>query len=172
VGVKYTTARGVAEQVVDLAGRKLGRRAVPCRTGTTRLPGAAFDDLAAEIRRAQERTAAYWPEETAAALVLTHGTAWDQVAGLAETTPALAEPVVPHSRVPAAAIVHAVRAEMATTLADVVLRRTSLGSAGYPGEGTVAACGRVMARECGWDEARLAQEVADVKAFYAPVEVP
>ena len=33
VGVKYTTGRGVAEQVVDLIGRKLGRSAPPCQPG-------------------------------------------------------------------------------------------------------------------------------------------
>ena len=44
VGVKYTTARIVAERVVDLVVRKLGRAPVPCRTADTRLPGAGMDD--------------------------------------------------------------------------------------------------------------------------------
>ena len=51
VGVKYTTGRGVGEQVVNLVGRKLDGRARPCRTGTTRLPGADFDDVSAQRRR-------------------------------------------------------------------------------------------------------------------------
>jgi glycerol-3-phosphate dehydrogenase len=36
-GVKYTTARGVAEEAVDLVCRRLGRRASPCRTAVTPL---------------------------------------------------------------------------------------------------------------------------------------
>jgi len=44
VGVKYTTARAVAERTVDLVLRKLGRPAVPCRTAEVILPGAGLDD--------------------------------------------------------------------------------------------------------------------------------
>jgi glycerol-3-phosphate dehydrogenase len=39
-GVKYTTARGVAELTVDRVVAALGARAEPCRTGTTPLTGA------------------------------------------------------------------------------------------------------------------------------------
>jgi glycerol-3-phosphate dehydrogenase len=44
VGVKYTTARVVAERAVDLVVGKLGRPATPCRTADTILPGAGLDD--------------------------------------------------------------------------------------------------------------------------------
>jgi glycerol-3-phosphate dehydrogenase len=39
-GVKYTTARGVAEKVVDLVFRRLGRPSPECRTAITPLPRA------------------------------------------------------------------------------------------------------------------------------------
>ena len=44
VGVKYTTARVVAERAVDLILRKLSRPAPPCRTAVTVLPDSALDD--------------------------------------------------------------------------------------------------------------------------------
>ena len=44
VGVKYTTARLVAEQTVDRVQQKLGRPPVKCRTADTVLPGAALED--------------------------------------------------------------------------------------------------------------------------------
>ena len=44
VGVKYTTARLVAERAVDLIIQKLGHPPVACRTADTVLPGAALDD--------------------------------------------------------------------------------------------------------------------------------
>ena len=44
VGVKYTTARIVAERTVDHVFRQLGRAAVPCRTAETVLPGGGLDD--------------------------------------------------------------------------------------------------------------------------------
>ncbi len=43
VGVKYTTARIVAERAVDLLLSKLGRAPVACRTAVTLLPGAGLE---------------------------------------------------------------------------------------------------------------------------------
>jgi glycerol-3-phosphate dehydrogenase len=40
LGVKYTTARGVAESAVDLVARRLGRHLPACRTAFTALPRA------------------------------------------------------------------------------------------------------------------------------------
>jgi glycerol-3-phosphate dehydrogenase len=56
LGVKYTTARGVAERAVDLALRKLGKAPVACQTGETPLPHARFleGSLAERTRRAVE----------------------------------------------------------------------------------------------------------------------
>jgi glycerol-3-phosphate dehydrogenase len=44
VGVKYTTARAVAERTVHLVLKKLGKAPVISRTATTVLPGAALTD--------------------------------------------------------------------------------------------------------------------------------
>jgi len=44
VGVKYTTARAVAERAVNLILHKLGRSPVACRTAETVLPESGLDD--------------------------------------------------------------------------------------------------------------------------------
>jgi glycerol-3-phosphate dehydrogenase len=56
LGVKYTTARAVAEGAVDLALRKLGRAPIACRTAATPLPHASLleGSLAERTRRAVE----------------------------------------------------------------------------------------------------------------------
>jgi glycerol-3-phosphate dehydrogenase len=56
VGVKYTTARVVAERAVDLVLKKLGRSPVACRTAETVLPTAGLQDAPPEnpIRDAVE----------------------------------------------------------------------------------------------------------------------
>src|SRR5204863_9384459 len=62
VGVKYTTARVVAERAVDLVMRKLDRKPVQCRTAETVLPGAGLDDrdhddpVAPAVREEMEQT--------------------------------------------------------------------------------------------------------------------
>ena len=113
VGVKYTTARAVAERAVDLAFRKLGRPAVPCRTAETVLPEAGLDDRDAP------------------------------------------DPVL-----------HAVRHEMAQTLVDVVVRRTGLGAAGYPGDGIAHEMAVRTQAAAGWSGERTQREFAALKAFY------
>lgn len=50
VGVKYTTARRVAERAVDLVSSKAGRPATRCRTAEVTLPGAASGDSDAPDR--------------------------------------------------------------------------------------------------------------------------
>jgi glycerol-3-phosphate dehydrogenase len=166
VGVKYTTGRGVAEQVVDLIGGKLGRPALPCRTGTTRLPGADFDSVRAETNRARSEPGRLLSPESTEALVATHGTDWRAVADLCRTEAGLAEPIAPGMALPRAVVPYAVQHEMACTLADLVVRRTPLGAAGYPGDAVVEACGALMARACHWDPRRLAREVEAVRAVY------
>jgi glycerol-3-phosphate dehydrogenase len=56
-GVKYTTARSVAERSVDLVLQRLGRPSEPCRTASTALPGARplEGDLEGRTREAVRR---------------------------------------------------------------------------------------------------------------------
>jgi glycerol-3-phosphate dehydrogenase len=169
VGVKYTTGRGVAEQVVDLIGRKLGRPALACRTGTTRLPGADFHSIPAETERARSRIGRAMSPESIDALVATHGSDWRAVADLCRADTELAEPIAPGAPLPRAVVPYAVHDEMACTLADVVMRRTSLGAGGYPGDAIVDVCGALMARACSWNADRLAREVEAVRAFFTIV---
>ncbi len=168
VGVKYTTGRGVAEEVVDLAVERLGRPAAPCRTGTSLLPGSFEHTFDEERERAERETRSLLSAEAAEALVRTHGTSWRAVADLCLNHSGFADPVDPAGTVPAAVVVHAVRDEMARTLLDVLVRRTNLGSAGFPGEQTALQCAAVMARELGWAPDRTAEELAAVRRFYEP----
>jgi glycerol-3-phosphate dehydrogenase len=56
---------------------------------------------------------------------------------------------------------------MAHSLADVVLRRLDLGTAGEPAVEDVETVEAVLFHELGWDMGRLAAERADLAAFYA-----
>jgi glycerol-3-phosphate dehydrogenase len=113
-GVKYTTARAVAERAVDLSLQRLGRPRTACRTADTAL---------AKARR-------------------------------------LTGPLDERTRV-------AVREEMALTLADAVLRRLDLGTAGPPPADELAAVCGAMAQELGWDPARERAEQAALATFFA-----
>jgi glycerol-3-phosphate dehydrogenase len=113
-GVKYTTARAVAQRAVDLVVRRLGRAVPACRTAATPLPEARQLSGPLEDR-------ALW----------------------------------------------AVREEMALTLADAVLRRLDLGTAGPPAAAELDAVASVMAGELGWGPGRVQAERDALAGFYA-----
>lgn len=114
VAAKFTTARRLAEEAVDLIQERLGVPHVPSRTSVTPLPEARLLD----------------------------------------------GPLRDRARA-------AVLREMALSLADVVLRRLDLGSAGEPAPADIDTIAPILAHEFGWDMARLAAERSALAAFFA-----
>jgi glycerol-3-phosphate dehydrogenase len=171
VGVKYTTARGVAAEAVDLVMRRLGRWA-PCRTGDVPLPGGELADQDAALAAAGRDAGSRFTRDAVRQLVDTYGSDYGPILELVRLHEHLAAPVAPGSPVIRAQVVHAVRAEMACSLVDVVVRRTPLGAAGYPGHTAAEGCAGVLAEERIWSQARVEQELAALAHFYAPVLPP
>lgn len=166
IGVKWTTARGVAERAVDLVQRRLtGRRE---RGGTDRRPlhgGDVGDPEAFEREPVPARYAGLLEEDAVRRLRRLHGTGWTEVAELARERPALLAPVASTPTL-AAEVVHAVRHEGARTLCDVVLRRTELGSGGHPGDRVARAVAELCAAELGWGAPHVATELALLRGAY------
>jgi glycerol-3-phosphate dehydrogenase len=169
LGVKYTTARRVAELAVDLVARILGRTVRTCETATRPLPGGDIADVDARI--AETVRDGGMDEAIARHLVSAHGSGVAAILDLIRREPHLGSRVAEGRPVLKAEVVHAARHEMACRLSDVIARRTTLGSARYPGEDTLRVCAQLMQRELGWSAARVEDEIAWAKAFYAPVRV-
>jgi glycerol-3-phosphate dehydrogenase len=168
LGVKYTTARDVAEKAVDIALRKLGAAFIRSRSAGVPIYGGCIprfnDFLAAAVRSRPEGIS----PESMTHLVYHYGSRYPDILAHIQREPALAGPLTGQRYVTGAEVVHAVREEMALTLSDCVLRRTELGSAGDPGEACLTACADLMAREMGWDTERREKEIREVKAVYIP----
>jgi glycerol-3-phosphate dehydrogenase len=106
------------------------------------------------------------PDVPAAAIrhwIAAHGARYREVTALGTEDPRWLTPIVHDSEVTGVDVVHSIRHEMAITLADVVFRRTGLGSAGDPGPGALEAAARIAAQELGWNEARTNDELAAVR---------
>lgn len=105
-GGKWTTCRKMAEQTVDHAAAMAGLPAVSSPTAGWRLSG--------------------WTEKPADAAdpLRVYGSAAEELSRLMEDRPEWAHPLHPRLPYPAAAVIHAVRAEMARTVEDVLARRT------------------------------------------------
>jgi glycerol-3-phosphate dehydrogenase len=165
-GTKYTTARAVAERVVDRVAAKLRARVAPCRTASTPLPGGHIRDTALAIADARREYDDLVPSDTIPHLVAAYGSNCREILELARGHGEWRTRLAPDSPVIGAEIVWASRHEMAETLADAVLRRTPLGALGYPGDEAARAAAQIMRTERGWSEDRTHREISELKQFY------
>jgi glycerol-3-phosphate dehydrogenase len=168
VANRYTIARGLAQRTVDLVCAKLDVSPPPCRTATTPLWGGAFARMESLVGEARAAAGPGLTPAGAERLALTYGSAWPEVARLVAADPRLGETLgaTPTLKVE---VVHAIRHELALTLADCVFARTELGTAGHPGEAALAACAEIAAAELGWSPAQKESELGQVRGrFPAP----
>jgi glycerol-3-phosphate dehydrogenase len=168
VGGKLTTYRSMAAEVVDRAARELrfrdGRpRSDAPRTDEEALPGGETADFAQFRERGLELGVA---TESVEHLIRHYGTEAAGIYNLGLGERRLLRRLVPPHPAVEAEVVHAVRRELAQTVEDVMVRRTHLyyetPDRGLPAARRVA---ELMARERGWDEARVEQEAARYEAF-------
>lgn len=122
-GGKLTTYRVIGRDVVAAVFRALRRAPPRDRTADLPIAGGDIQDVAAEVAAARAATGA---DDIAARLVHAHGGAWHQVWARVQAEPALGARLVQELPYVGAEVVHAVEAELACTLADVMVRRLHL----------------------------------------------
>jgi glycerol-3-phosphate dehydrogenase len=150
VGVKYTTARDVAEKTVDRVLARLGKGEVASRSAATPVAGGDFELFSDLLRAAGKPHLAY-----------NYGSLQAEVLAISDP-----EPLCDSSPVTGAEVRYAAREEMALDLASVVLRRTELGSAGHPGRRALERAAAILGEELSWSEERKCAEIEAVEAFY------
>jgi len=165
-GVRYTTARREAGRAVDLVAKKIGKPARREKSSVTPVFGGDIDSFSEFVQQGLEHRPSGLGIEAARALLHNYGSRYREVLKYAAENPAWIE-TVGTSNVTKAEVVHAVREEMAERLEDVVLRRTELGTAGYPGRAALADCAQSMASELGWERSRLQNEVDRMERFFS-----
>ncbi len=144
ISVKFTTARRVAEQVVDLAAKKLGRAFRPCVTDREPLPGTPGEGVEAFVTDANRRYGGTLEPEVIEHLVRSYGTELDQVVACRDSLPDWNRRPVPGAPVIRAQWLHAIRNEMACTAEDLVQRRTELGARGLVSDSVLAAASELL----------------------------
>jgi glycerol-3-phosphate dehydrogenase len=101
-------------------------------------------------------------------LLRNHGSEYHRVLAQAENDPELLQSL-PGSHTLRAEVIHAVRAEMAMHLGDVVFGRTDLGTMGHPGSEALKIATELMAAELGWDASRCRKEIELTNAAFPGV---
>ncbi len=168
LGGKWTTARAIAEQVVDkLAAKHEGKPLRACHTHDAALPGGGFGQWGRFVDTQAERNASL-PRDVVEHLARNYGTRTGEVLALMTADPELAEPIAGGRLERRAEVVFAVRSEMARTLADVVFRRTGIGTLGDPGPAALQAVAALMATELEWTEAHREGQLALVRKRFVP----
>jgi glycerol-3-phosphate dehydrogenase len=148
LGGKWTTYRAMAEDAIDALMPRLAMPAVPCITSNRRLAGSEgwSPNFWAELARDYGIA-----EETARHLSRKFGSAAKEVLDLTKDSPRLKEPMVTGSTSVLAEVVYGVREEMATSIEDILARRTGLQFFSWEQARAAApAVGAIMARELGW----------------------
>jgi glycerol-3-phosphate dehydrogenase len=188
ISVRYTVARRDATVAVDLACAQLGparlhrdarsmlndgwrrlegaARAAAYASATYPLPGGDIEDFGRFERALAKEFGGSFPEPVLAGLARNHGTRAPDVLLLASADSTLRQ-CLPGTQVLAAEVAHAAREEMAQRLADVVFRRTELGTAGHPGQPALAAAETILRRELGWNARRATEEREATERYFA-----
>ena len=158
VAVKFTTARAVAEETIDLAFRRLGRSSVLSKTSRTPLHGGETGPLSeyisSQVARQKSRASAPLVQR----LIETYGSEYERVLAYIDER---GEEPLDDSVVLPAEVEYAARIEAAERLSDVVFRRTEMAVTAPPSESAVRAAAETMASVLGWDAPRRRREIED-----------
>ena len=166
LGVKYTTARVVAAQAMDLAVNQLGITTKKCQTHVTQVRGGKIEDFRAFLRKALLKVPRVLNERSTEHLVYTYGSEYQKLVEYVLRQPEMARRIAPPLPVTVAEVQYAVQHEMALTLADVLGRRTELGSTGLPSMDTLQKCASLISSEFQWSSEHQRQEINSVIQTY------
>lgn len=165
IGVRYTTARGVASKAIDLVFKKLGKKAPASETAGTPIYGGRIAHFEKFLGQAIIENQSKLSSDVVRALVHNYGSEYHEVLRYINEDPRWAE-TIGTSNVIKAEVLYAVREGMAQKLVDVVFRRTDLGTERYPRESELRICADIMAKEFGWAEWQIQREIAEVKETF------
>lgn len=166
VGIRYTTARALAEKAVELVFRKLGWEAPRCRTGISALPGGKIENVSSFPETVRSGAMGF-SEALAQRIARNYGSEYRQLVDDGGDDPWWLK-TLPGSQVMRAEVRHAVRREMAIRLSDIVFRRTDLGTAGHPGPEGLRSCAELAGRLLGWSHETTEREIADIEGYFPP----
>ncbi len=163
LGGKNTAYRGIAEEAVDLVGKKLGIK-VSCNTAQTLLPGALRVDKQDIEKAAQESGLSI---ETITRLTTIYGSRYSSVLEYIQEEKRLAKSISYGAPDILAQIKHAILEESALNVNDFMLRRSFIGLLQSQGLDAVETIAREMGALLGWSVTEIQQQIGTYRAAAA-----
>lgn len=168
--VKYTTARKLACQGIDLLFKKMGKKPPKCKTHCMPVHGGDIPSYSEFLANEIKNKSSIIQEEVLKSLIRNYGSEYAALMAHIKENNELAETICKKAPTIKAQVIHAVKQEMAMRLSDVIFRRTGLGTLGNPGDDALNTIASLMARELGWDKGRKNQELKAVKESFDTIE--
>ncbi len=162
ISVRYTVARRDAAAVLDAVDQQLGARGSAAASARQPVPGGDIEDFEGFMDELRTRWPRWLPHTAREGLAQNYGRDVDRIIALGETDANL-QRCLPHSHVSHAEVAYAMREEMAMRMADVVFRRTDLGTAANPGGPALDELQQLMRTLGGWTGERASAERAAVE---------
>ena len=174
-GGKLTTARALAEKLVDRVVANLGGSLPESWSGhPTRkspYPGGHVDNFPRYLKESSADAVRLFniPRAAADRIVQTYGTRWGQVLEPIHSDRSLADPLSVGSTFLPAEVAYAIQQEMAIKLEDFLLRRSGLNwYAPYVLHEAVAATARIFAQRLGWSREQQESAISDCQSSAYP----
>ena len=160
IGGKLTAYRAVAEDLVDAACRLLGQRAKG-RTAELPLPGGMLRDIDRYVAVHRDPQARQHGVDPALVehLMRLYGSRYVRVLHYVRANHELLEPLGTRYPDVMAQVLFAVDEEDARTLADVLLRRLTIGMSAERGRDVAEPVARFLAQHLHWDKERMDGEL-------------
>lgn len=165
IGVKYTTARYVAQKAINLVFKRLGYNSPPCKTAYTPIYGGE------NVHFQNPSKNGSFSRKLVKRLASVYGSRFMDVLSYCQSDHNYEKSIYEGSSILRCEILHAVHAEMAVKLSDVVFRRTDLGTASCPSLKHLKVVAKILADELGWNEEKQAEEINEVLYAYSPLKV-
>ncbi|MDB6161678.1 MAG: glycerol-3-phosphate dehydrogenase/oxidase [Gammaproteobacteria bacterium] len=162
ISVRYTVARRDAVEALDVAARQLDARRSERDSTVAPLTGGDIADFTSAVRAFQAQRPSWLTAKSSEGMLRNYGTHSTRILALAQREPGLGR-LFTGSHVSFAEAIHAVRAETAHRMGDIVFRRTELGTDGHPGTAALDELQALLGAELDWSEQRSAEERASVE---------
>ena len=162
-GGKFTTSRMLAEKAINKAFNILKYKKTKSVSQKKHLYGCEmknYDDFVSEKQKEYSDS----DKSQVEYLVKSYGNEIDKIMALTNEDEANKEILNKDGEI-LAQVIFAVREEMAVKLADIVIRRTTVGQLGNPGKEILQKMANTAGKELGWNRERTAQELAEVEAL-------
>jgi glycerol-3-phosphate dehydrogenase len=167
VGIKYTTAIHVAEQVM--------KKIIPSfkSQGLFNQPRLVdgeidnFNDFKSKMIRAWQK---YYEAKDIERTVFNYGTQSEDIIKNSISGEKKNESVS-KARLIEQEVLNAIENEMAIRLSDTVLRRTDIGTKEMPNGNEIDLISKIMAKKIGWSEEKRIKEIEELKKFYSRFDI-